>query len=108
MHLNPTHDRRCRDIGRGRTLIEWAPVKSIWTGGMLLAALLLGPAFATPSAVALFAVTTVVTLCAGHSVGMHRLLVHRSFSARRWVEYGLVYLGTLCGDGGPDRDGAAA
>lgn len=81
--------------------IEWAPAKSLWTGGMLLAALLLGPVFVTPGAVALFAATTVVTLCAGHSVGMHRLLVHRSFSARPWVEYGLVYLGTLVGMAGP-------
>ena len=81
--------------------IEWAPAKSLWTTTMLLAALLLGPVFVTPGAVALFAATTVVTLCAGHSVGMHRLLVHRSFSARQWVEYGLVYLGTLVGMAGP-------
>lgn len=81
--------------------IVWAPAKSVWTGGMLLAALLLGPVYVTPGAVLLFAGTTAVTLCAGHSVGMHRLLVHRSFSARRWVEYALVYLGTLVGMAGP-------
>ena len=81
--------------------VEWAPAKSLWTGGMLLAALLFGPVFVTPGAVALFAVTAVVTLCAGHSVGMHRLLVHRSFTAERWVEVGLVYLGTLVGMAGP-------
>ncbi len=81
--------------------VEWAPAKSLWTGGMMAAAVLLGPVFVTPGAVALFAVTTVVTLCAGHSVGMHRLLVHRSFSARLWVEYALVYLGTLVGMAGP-------
>ncbi|WP_238282490.1 fatty acid desaturase, partial [Methylobacterium goesingense] len=50
---------------------------------------------------ALFAATTIVTLCAGHSVGMHRLLVHRSFSARPSVEYLLIYLGTLVGMAGP-------
>lgn len=81
--------------------IEWAPAKSLWIGGMSLAALVAGPAFVTPGAVLLFAATTVVTLCAGHSVGMHRLLVHRSFVARRWVEYVLVYLGTLVGMAGP-------
>ncbi len=81
--------------------LEWAPAKSLWIGGMLAASLLLGPVFVTPGAVALFAVTTVVTLCAGHSVGMHRLLVHRSFSAKPWVEYVLVYLGTLVGMAGP-------
>ena len=81
--------------------LEWAPAKSLWIGGMVAAAVVLGPVFVTPGAVALFAATTVVTLCAGHSVGMHRLLVHRSFSARPWVEYLLVYLGTLVGMAGP-------
>ena len=81
--------------------VEWAPAKSLWTGGMALSALLLGPFFITPGAVALFAITAGVTLCAGHSVGMHRLLVHRSFQARPWAEYLLVYLGTLVGMAGP-------
>ena len=81
--------------------VEWAPVKSAWVGGMTLSALLLGPWFATPGAVAVFVATTTVTLCAGHSLGMHRLLVHRSFQARPWLEYALVYLGTLVGMAGP-------
>lgn len=81
--------------------LEWAPAKSLWITGMVSAALLLGPVFVTPGAVALFAATTIVTLCAGHSVGMHRLLVHRSFSAKPWVEAFLIYLGTLVGMAGP-------
>ncbi|MFC7662331.1 hypothetical protein ACFQWF_04895 [Methylorubrum suomiense] len=81
--------------------LEWSPAKSLWIGGMQLSALLLGPVFVTPGAVALFMATTIVTLCAGHSVGMHRLLVHRSFSAKPWAEYVLVYLGTLVGMAGP-------
>lgn len=81
--------------------LEWAPAKSLWITGMVGAALLLGPIFVTPGAVALFAATTIATLCAGHSVGMHRLLVHRSFSAKPWVEYLLIYLGTLVGMAGP-------
>lgn len=81
--------------------VEWAPAKSAWVGGMSLAALMLGPWFVTPGAIALFLATTAVTLCAGHSLGMHRLLVHRSFQARRWLEYGLVYHGTLVGVAGP-------
>ncbi len=104
------HDRPCTSTARmiagsetsaqhGR--LEWAPVKSIWIGSMTTAAIVLGPLTMTPGAVALFVVTAAVTLCAGHSVGMHRLLVHRSFSAHRWVEYLLVYLGTLVGMAGP-------
>jgi stearoyl-CoA desaturase (delta-9 desaturase) len=81
--------------------VAWSPARSLWTGGMTLAAVLAGPVFVTPGAVALFTLTTAVTLCAGHSVGMHRLLIHRSYEARRWLEYGLVYLGTLVGMAGP-------
>jgi len=96
-------DRMIADAGtcglQGR--VEWAPGKSLWITGMGLAALILGPLTVTPGAVALFAASAGVTLCAGHSVGMHRLLVHRSFQARRWVEHVLVYLGTLVGMAGP-------
>ena len=32
---------------------------------------------------------------------MHRLLIHRSYKAPKWIEYGLVYLGVLVGMAGP-------
>ncbi len=32
---------------------------------------------------------------------MHRLLIHRSFTTPRWLEYLLVYLGVLVGMAGP-------
>lgn len=91
----------CADTSSVEGHVEWAPAKSLWTGAMTLGAVVLGPVFVTPGAVALFAVTTAVTLWGGHSVGLHRLLIHRSFQARRWVEYLLVYLGTLVGMAGP-------
>lgn len=59
------------------------------------------PLTASPDAVLLFLATTAITICAGHSVGMHRLLIHRSFKAPRWLEHLLVYLGTLVGMAGP-------
>lgn len=81
--------------------VIWVPSKSIWTGLMTLAALVLGPLTFSWDAFALFVVTTAITICAGHSVGMHRLLIHRSFQTSRTVEYILVYLGTLVGMAGP-------
>ena len=57
--------------------------------------------FFTWGAFAVFVVLTSVTLCAGHSVGIHRLLIHRAWSAPRWLEYTLAYLCTLVGLGGP-------
>ncbi len=66
--------------------VRWAPRKSLWIGGMTLAALVLGPAFCTPDAVLLFLATSAVTLCFGHSVGMDRRLIHRSFDCPLWLE----------------------
>jgi fatty-acid desaturase len=81
--------------------VVWVPAKSLWTGGMTVIALFAGPMTASWDALALFLVTSVVTICAGHSVGMHRLLIHRAFQAPLWLERLLVYLGTLVGMAGP-------
>ena len=79
----------------------WAPARSIWIGGMTTAALVLAPFHVTWGAVALFLVTSAVTLCLGHSIGLHRLLIHRSLAVPPWLEWLLVYLGTLVGMAGP-------
>jgi hypothetical protein len=68
---------------------------------MLLAALVLGPPTFSWSALAVFLVTAGVTLCAGHSVGFHRRLIHRSFDCPNWLEPVLVWFGTAVGMGGP-------
>ena len=81
--------------------VVWQPAKSVWTLAMTATGLMLAPVFVTPGAVAVFLALTAVTICAGHSVGMHRLLIHRSFEAPKWVEYIMVYLGTLVGMAGP-------
>jgi len=81
--------------------IVWDRPKSLFVGGMTLAALVLAPVYATPGAVLAFVATTAVTICLGHSIGMHRLLIHRSFKAPLWLEHILVWLGTLVGMAGP-------
>lgn len=81
--------------------VVWAPGRSIWIGGMTAAALALAPVATTPGAVVLFLACSGITLCAGHSVGLHRLLIHRSLSAPRWLTRLLAYLGTLVGMAGP-------
>lgn len=81
--------------------IVWSPARSFWAGGMTIAALVLAPIYVTPGAVLLFLATSAVTLCLGHSIGLHRLLIHRSLSAPLIVERLLVYLGTLVGMAGP-------
>ncbi|MDB6133786.1 MAG: acyl-CoA desaturase [Verrucomicrobiales bacterium] len=81
--------------------VEWSPVKSLWfTGHLLIAAVWAWPAF-SPGAVLVSFGFTVLTLCLGHTVGLHRLLIHRSFACPRWLEHLLVHLGTVVGMGGP-------
>lgn len=81
--------------------VRWVPAKSLWTAAMTAVAVLLGPATFSWGALALFVVATAITICAGHSVGMHRLLIHRSFGTSKAMERTLVYLGTLVGMAGP-------
>jgi stearoyl-CoA desaturase (delta-9 desaturase) len=81
--------------------IKWLPWKTIW----LFLHTVLGLAgiiiFPQIDALLIFLALTATTICAGHSVGMHRLLIHRSFETYLPIEYLLVWLGTLVGMAGP-------
>jgi stearoyl-CoA desaturase (delta-9 desaturase) len=81
--------------------VRWDPMHSAWNGGMALAALLLGPLTFRWSALAVFAVLTAATLLLGHSVGLHRRLIHRSFDCPAWLEAILVWFCVLVGMDGP-------
>lgn len=81
--------------------IRWDAVKSLWLFAMIaggVAAVALTPSL---GGLAVFVGLTAVTICAGHSVGMHRLLIHKAFRTPKWLEYVLVWLGTLVGMAGP-------
>jgi stearoyl-CoA desaturase (Delta-9 desaturase) len=82
-------------------VVRWKPIKSLWISAMTLAALIGGPLFFSWSALALFLATTAITVCLGHSLGMHRRLIHRSYDCPPWLERLFVYLGTLVGMAGP-------
>lgn len=92
-------DADCADAAAG--VVRWRAGKSLWIGSMTLAALVFGPLTFEPAAFLLFLASTALTLCAGHSVGLHRRLIHQSFECPRWLEYACVYLGTLVGMAGP-------
>lgn len=81
--------------------VHWAPLKSLWVTSLYAGAIAAATSYTSPSAILLFVITSGITLCAGHSVGMHRRLIHRSFECPQWLEHVLVYLGTLVGLGGP-------
>jgi len=44
---------------------------------------------------------TVVTLCAGHSVGLHRGIIHKAYECPRWLRCALAYAFVHTGIGGP-------
>jgi stearoyl-CoA desaturase (delta-9 desaturase) len=81
--------------------VQWDPVHSLWNGGMLVASLVLAPLLFSWSAFVVFLVLTGATILLGHSVGFHRLLIHRSFACPTGVEHMLVWIGTIVGLSGP-------
>lgn len=78
----------------------WDPTKSIFYCVMGAIGLLAIP-YSQESDWIVFLILTGVTILGGHSVGMHRLLIHRSFKTPKFLEYILVYLGVLVGMAGP-------
>ena len=92
-------DGRAADAIAGR--VVWAPAKSLWYTSMIATALIFGPAAMAVDSVSVFVVLTYSTLLLGHSVGMHRWLIHRTYECPRWVARTLVYAGTLVGMAGP-------
>ena len=56
--------------------VVWDVPRSLWNATMLLGALVFAPLTFSWSALAVFLVTAATTLCAGHSVGFHRRLIH--------------------------------
>lgn len=77
------------------------PLKTIWVLGHGFAGVVGVFMFPQLDALIVFLGLACLTICAGHSVGMHRLLIHRSFEVPRGLEYFLVWLGVLVGMAGP-------
>lgn len=89
------------ETANDRGHIRFHPIKAIWLIGMMTGGFIGIAFFASWSAFLVFLILNAISLCAGHSVGMHRLLIHRSFETPTWVEHVLIYLGTLVGMAGP-------
>ncbi len=87
------------DPAAGR--VVWDPARSLWNASMFLVALVFAIPYFTWGAFALFLIVLELTMCAGHSVGFHRRLIHRTFKCPLWLERALVWSGTLVGMQGP-------
>lgn len=87
------------DARRGR--IRWAPLKSLWINACGVIFVVSVPFATTVGSVTFFLAFTYATLLLGHSVGMHRHLIHRTWEGPKWLERSLVYAGVLVGMAGP-------
>ena len=84
-----------------RGCVTYAPVKSLFLVAMYGLTAYGTINYLRWDTVLLFATKTVLVLLLGHSVGMHRRLIHKSFACPLWLERLLVYMGVLVGLGGP-------
>ncbi|MEM6931224.1 MAG: fatty acid desaturase [Myxococcota bacterium] len=79
------------------------PAKIAWVYGMVLPTIALGPvaAWQAPGWVAVSALLALSTVCLGHTVGLHRGIIHRSYQTSRLVRGALAFAFVLTGLGGP-------
>lgn len=81
--------------------VTWSAKKSLWISSMAGVGWIGAALTISWDNVLLFLATTAVTLCFGHSLGMHRRFIHQSYQCPWWLEYIFVYCGVLVGLAGP-------
>lgn len=87
------------DANSGTVAFHWPTF--LWLAPMLLLGTIGSALTISIDAVLLFIVFTSITLCLGHSLGMHRRFIHRSYQCPRWLELLFLHLGSLVGLAGP-------
>jgi len=81
--------------------VTWSLSKSLWITVMMFVGVI-GALFTfSIENMWVFLITTAITLCLGHSLGMHRRFIHNSYDCPKWLEYLFVYFGVLVGLAGP-------
>lgn len=98
---NPRIDGQRRTVSASDGVVSADATKILWVGSMLLFGTVGSALTASFSAVMVFLGSTIVTLCLGHSLGMHRRFIHRSYYCPGWMEYLFVHFGVLVGLAGP-------
>lgn len=93
------HPGHIADASDGHVTISFS--KSLWALSMLLGSVFGLTVFFSWSGLVLYVVSTWLVLCLGHSLGMHRLFIHRAYRVPRWLSLLLIHLGTVTGIAGP-------
>ncbi|HEY4157286.1 MAG TPA: fatty acid desaturase [Polyangiaceae bacterium] len=81
--------------------IRWAPQKTAWFVLMLLPSLLWFRSALRVDVVIASVALTVLTVCVGHSVGLHRGVIHRTYRMGPRTRAVLLVLAALAGIAGP-------
>lgn len=91
--------RHARALPLARGELRFSAPKALLLWGHLLPVLAFGAETARPGLLLASGALAGACLCLGHSVGLHRGLIHRSFSMGRALRFGLCLLATLTGIG---------
>ena len=81
--------------------VRFDPIRTLWLWFMIVAGVGAGLPALTPGRTALSLALAGATLCLGHSVGLHRGIIHRSYEAGPRLRGALAWLFVLSGLGGP-------
>lgn len=85
------------DVGQ----VRFSASKTLWLHGAALVALVFGAPTLTPATASIATGLAVLTVCLGHSVGLHRGVIHRAFACGPRLRAVLLLLFCQTGLGGP-------
>ena len=82
-------------------LVRFDPIKSLWLWAMILPGFGLGFQVLDLRLFLMAMAMTLVTVCLGHSVGLHRGIIHQSYEMGASTRKLLAWLAVMTGMGGP-------
>lgn len=100
-YFNPRLDHTDNDQTLASGVVRLDRVKIMWLGIITISGTIGSALTFSWGALLLFTLFTGLVLLLGHSLGMHRLFIHKAYSAPRWLQLTLIHLGTIVGICGP-------
>ncbi|MDO3385606.1 acyl-CoA desaturase [Gilvimarinus sp. SDUM040013] len=99
--MEPVHRIDGVDASPVRGRVVYDRPKMLWNLSIIAGAVVFAPLTFSWSMFLIFIVSTYLTLLIGHSVGLHRMMIHRAFDGSKTVERLLIYIGVIVGMAGP-------
>ncbi len=81
--------------------LTFSKTKAIWFYAMLIPVFFIDYSAISNSTILLAITLTFVTVSIGHSVGLHRGVIHKAYQTSSWFRNVLVYIFVLTGLGSP-------